>query len=50
VLTGPSPSTHDPPNRWAYNPEVARSGHALSQPLIFIPYYLHTNPVGVRAA
>jgi aminoglycoside phosphotransferase (APT) family kinase protein len=25
-------------------------GHALSQALIFIPYYLHTNPVGVRAA
>ena len=25
-------------------------GHALSQALIFIPYYLHTNHVGVRAA
>ena len=22
-------------------------GHALSQALIFIPYYLHTNPLGV---
>ena len=25
-------------------------GHALSQAVIFIPYYLHTNPVGVRNA
>jgi len=25
-------------------------GHALSQALIFIPYYLHTNPMGVAAA
>jgi aminoglycoside phosphotransferase (APT) family kinase protein len=25
-------------------------GHALSQALIFIPYYLNTNPVGVRNA
>jgi aminoglycoside phosphotransferase (APT) family kinase protein len=25
-------------------------GHALSQALIFIPYYLRSNPVGVRAA
>jgi aminoglycoside phosphotransferase (APT) family kinase protein len=25
-------------------------GHALSQAAIFIPYYLHTNPIGVRAA
>lgn len=25
-------------------------GHALSQPLIFIPYYLHSNPDGVAAA
>ncbi len=25
-------------------------GHALSQALIFIPYYLHTNPVGVARA
>lgn len=25
-------------------------GHALSQALIFIPYYLDTNPVGVRSA
>ncbi|NJN44359.1 MAG: phosphotransferase, partial [Anaerolineae bacterium] len=25
-------------------------GHALSQALIFIPYYLHTNPVGVGYA
>ena len=25
-------------------------GHALSQALIFIPYYMHTNPIGVRNA
>jgi aminoglycoside phosphotransferase (APT) family kinase protein len=25
-------------------------GHALSQAVIFIPYYLHTNPVGVAHA
>ena len=25
-------------------------GHALSQALIFIPYYLDTNPVGVARA
>ena len=25
-------------------------GHALSQALIFIPYYLDTNPVGVGGA
>ena len=25
-------------------------GHALSQALIFLPYYLHTNPLGVRGA
>ncbi|MGY2892652.1 aminoglycoside phosphotransferase family protein [Deinococcus sp. UYEF24] len=25
-------------------------GHALAQALMFIPYYLHTNPVGVRNA
>ncbi|WP_407568986.1 aminoglycoside phosphotransferase family protein [Deinococcus altitudinis] len=25
-------------------------GHALAQALMFIPYYLHTNPVGVRGA
>jgi aminoglycoside phosphotransferase (APT) family kinase protein len=25
-------------------------GHALSQALIFIPYYLETNPVGVNNA
>ncbi|WP_407540132.1 aminoglycoside phosphotransferase family protein [Deinococcus radiomollis] len=25
-------------------------GHALAQALMFIPYYLHTNPVGVRSA
>lgn len=25
-------------------------GHALSQAVIFIPYYLHTNPIGVRNA
>jgi aminoglycoside phosphotransferase (APT) family kinase protein len=25
-------------------------GHALSQALIFVPYYLRTNPVGARAA
>jgi aminoglycoside phosphotransferase (APT) family kinase protein len=25
-------------------------GHALSQALLFVPYYLHTNPVGVRTA
>ena len=25
-------------------------GHSLSQAAIFIPYYLHTNPVGVRNA
>jgi len=25
-------------------------GHALSQALIFIPYYLHTNPVGIATA
>ena len=25
-------------------------GHALSQALIFIPYYLNTNPVGVKNA
>ena len=25
-------------------------GHALAQALIFVPYYLHTNPVGVAAA
>ncbi|MCB0199837.1 MAG: phosphotransferase, partial [Anaerolineae bacterium] len=25
-------------------------GHALAQALIFIPYYLHTNPVGVAVA
>jgi aminoglycoside phosphotransferase (APT) family kinase protein len=25
-------------------------GHALSQAVIFIPYYLRTNPVGVRNA
>jgi len=25
-------------------------GHALSQALIFIPYYLHTNPMGVATA
>lgn len=25
-------------------------GHALSQALIFIPYYMNTNPVGVRTA
>jgi aminoglycoside phosphotransferase (APT) family kinase protein len=25
-------------------------GHALSQALIFVPYYLNTNPVGVRNA
>jgi aminoglycoside phosphotransferase (APT) family kinase protein len=24
-------------------------GHALSQAAIFIPYYLHTNPVGVTS-
>lgn len=25
-------------------------GHALAQALMFIPYYLYTNPVGVRSA
>ncbi len=25
-------------------------GHALSQALIFIPYYLHTNPIGIATA
>ncbi len=25
-------------------------GHALSQAVIFIPYYLNTNPIGVRNA
>ena len=25
-------------------------GHALSQALIFIPYYLNTNPIGVQNA
>jgi hypothetical protein len=25
-------------------------GHALSQALIFIPFYLHTNPAGVAGA
>jgi aminoglycoside phosphotransferase (APT) family kinase protein len=25
-------------------------GHTLSQALIFIPYYLHTNPIGVATA
>ena len=25
-------------------------GHALSQAVIFIPYYLETNPIGVRNA
>ncbi len=29
---------------------IRGKGHALSQALIFIPYYLHTNPVGVREA
>lgn len=29
---------------------IRGKGHALSQALIFIPYYMHTNPVGVREA
>ena len=33
------------PGRWAHG-----RGHALSWALIFIPYYLDTNPVGVAAA
>jgi len=29
---------------------VRGRGHALSQAAIFIPYYLHSNPVGVANA
>lgn len=29
---------------------IRSRGHSLSQAVIFIPYYLHTNPVGVRYA
>lgn len=30
--------------------ELSLTGHALSQAVIFIPYYWHTNPIGVKNA